>query len=209
MSIWNRLGLFRDHTPGPAGEVPGGEPAGGTAAGGGVAGEGVSERVRQVVDALDELDPARARWIASFAYILGRVAHADLDVSGDEVRAMERILVEKGNLPEEQAMIVVHMAKIHNELFGGTDNYLVTREYDQNATHEEKLALLDCLFAVATADLSISSHEDNEIRVIAGEIHLDRSDFLAVRSRYRDHLAVLKGPPDEGADEAAAPDEEE
>jgi uncharacterized tellurite resistance protein B-like protein len=188
MSIWNRLGLIKDRAPAPAGDPP----AGGTTAGGAAAGEGISERVRQVVDALDELDPARARWIASFAFILGRVARADLEISEDEVRAMERILVEKGNLPEEQAIIVVHMAKIHNELFGGTDNYLVTREFDQNATHEEKMALLDCLFAVATADLSISSHEDNEIRVIAGELHLDRSDFLGFRSRYRDHLEVLK-----------------
>ena len=84
------------------------------------------------------------------------------------------------------------MAKIHNELFGGTDNYLVTREFDQHATREEKLALLDCLYAVSSADRSISTSEDSEIRVIAGELHLNRNDYLQVRSRYRDRLEVLR-----------------
>jgi uncharacterized tellurite resistance protein B-like protein len=162
---------------------------------------GLPQRVREVVDALDDLEPARARWIASFAYILGRVAHADLEISDDEVAAMERLVSERGGLPEEQAVIVVRMAKIHNELFGGTDNYLITREFDQNAGREEKLALLDCLYAVSSADRSISTQEDSEIRVIAGELHLDRNDLLQVRSRYRDHLAVLQK--EEPGEEAA------
>ncbi len=175
MSLWNLL--FPGHRENPV--APAADPG------------GLPQRVREVVDALDDLEPARARWIASFAYILGRVAHADLDVTDDEVATMERLVVERGGLPEEQAVIVVRMAKIHNELFGGTDNYLVTREFDQNASREEKLALLDCLFAVSSADRSISTQEDSEIRVIAGELHLDRNDLLQVRSRYRDHLAVL------------------
>ena len=176
MTLWNLLFPGRRETPA--------EPARDSG--------GISQRVREVVDALDDLEPARARWIASFAYILGRVAHADLEVSDDEVAAMERLVIERGGLPEEQAVIVVRMAKIHNELFGGTDNYLVTREFDQNAGREEKLALLDCLYAVSSADRSISTQEDSEIRVIAGELHLDRNDLLQVRSRDRDHLAVLR-----------------
>jgi uncharacterized tellurite resistance protein B-like protein len=151
-----------------------------------------TETVRRIVEALDDLAPEQARYIASFAYILGRVAHADLEISDEETREMERVVMEHAGLPEEQALIVVQMAKTHNQLFGGTENFLVTREFDQNVTHEQKLALLDCLFAVSASDQSISSAEEVEIRKIVDEIRLTHQDFISARSRYREHLEVLK-----------------
>lgn len=153
------------------------------------------DTVRKIVDQLDHLPPEHARRVATFAFILSRVAHADLDVSEDETRSMERLVVDKGGLPEEQAMIVVQMAKTQNLLFGGTDNYSVTKEFGKLASREERLALLRCLFAVSAADESISTVESNEIRQIAEELGLDRSDFIELRSEFREHLAVLKPPP--------------
>jgi uncharacterized tellurite resistance protein B-like protein len=151
-----------------------------------------TETVREIVEALDDLAPEQARFIASFAYILGRVAHADLDISDEETREIERAVMEHAGLPEEQVLSVVQMAKTHNQLFGGTENFLVTREFDQNVTHEQKLALLDCLFAVSASDESISSAEEVEIRKIVDELHLTHQDFISARSRYREHLEVLK-----------------
>ena len=154
-----------------------------------------TDTVRRITDALDRLDPDRARYIAAFAYILSRVSHADLNISPEETRAMEQILVERGGLPEAQAILVVQMAKTQSLLFGGTENFLVTREFNKIATREQKVALLDCLFAVSSSDESISVTEDNEIRQITSELRLDHADFIAARSRYRQHLAVLKEPP--------------
>jgi uncharacterized tellurite resistance protein B-like protein len=159
-----------------------------------VAGAGDTDTVRKIVAKLDHLDPDRARFVASFAYILSRVAHADLQVSDDETRAMERIVVEHGHLPEDQAIIVVQMAKTQNLLFGGTENFLVTREFNRIAGRDEKIALLDCLFAVSAADRSISTVESNVIRQIADELKLDHRDYIDVRSRYRDCLSVLQDP---------------
>ena len=113
---------------------------------------------------------------------------------------MERLVVEKGGLPEEQAMIVVQMAKTQNLLFGGTDNFSVTKEFKKLSSRDQKLALLRCLFAVSAADESISTVESNEIRQITEELGLDRSDFTELRSEFREHLAVLKSPPSEKAD---------
>ena len=39
-----------------------------------------TETVRKIVDRLDHLEPERARFVAAFAYILSRVAHADLEI---------------------------------------------------------------------------------------------------------------------------------
>ncbi len=153
---------------------------------------GETEAVRKVVEALDHLDPARARFIAAFGYILSRVANADLKISPEETRAMERIIMERSGLPEEQALVVVQTAKTRTQLFGGTENFLVTREFSRIATRDEKLALLDCLFAVAAAEGGISTAEDNEIRQIASELGLEHPEFIAVRSQWKDQLTVLK-----------------
>jgi len=153
---------------------------------------GETETVRKIVDALDKLDPQRARYIAAFAYILSRVAHADLDISPDETEAMERTVIERGGLPEEQAIIVVQMAKTQSLLFGGTENFLVTREFNRIADRQQKLALIDCLYSIAAVDESIVSAEDTEIRKISSELGLSHDDFVAVKSRYREHLEALK-----------------
>ena len=42
---------------------------------------GDTETVRRIVGELDRLDPAHARYLAAFAYVLSRVANADLDIT--------------------------------------------------------------------------------------------------------------------------------
>ena len=153
-----------------------------------------TETVRKIVAALDRMEPGRARFIAAFAYILCRVARADLHISPSESRAMERVVVEHGGLPEEQAILVVQMAKTQSTLFGGTENFLVTREFNRIATHQQKLALLDCLFAIASDEM-ISTVEDNEISRVCSELHLSHDEFISVRMAYREHRKVLKKPP--------------
>lgn len=155
-----------------------------------------TETVRKVVEALDHLEPERARFIAAFGYILSRVANADMNISSEETRTMERTIVEYGKLPEEQSIIVIQMAKTGAQLFGATENFLVTREFSRIADREQKLALLDCLFAVSAAEDDISTVEDNEVRQIASELGLEHRDFIAVRSKWKDHLAVLKNLPE-------------
>jgi uncharacterized tellurite resistance protein B-like protein len=153
-----------------------------------------TDAVRKIVEELEHLEPERARFVAAFAYILSRVAHADSRISVEETRAMERIVVQHGELSEEQAMLVTQMAKTHNALFGGTENYLVTKEFKRMATSSQKQALLRCLFAVSAADESITTVEDNVIRQIADELGMEHREFIGARSAFREHLAVLRSP---------------
>ncbi len=161
-----------------------------------------TEAIRQITQELDHLDPDKARYVAKFAYILNRVANADLDISDEETREMERIVREVGGLPEEQAIVVVHMAKTRNLVFGGTDNFLVTREFNRVATEEQKLQLLECLFAVSAAEGGITGVEDNEIRQVSKELLMEHRQYISVRLKYKKDLAVLKDLPG-AADDAA------
>ncbi|HKA30436.1 MAG TPA: TerB family tellurite resistance protein [Candidatus Binatia bacterium] len=150
--------------------------------------------MRRVVTALERMEPDTARYVACFAYVLGRVAGADGGVGPEETRVMERIVTERGGLTAEQSATVVQIAQRQQALFGGTEDYLVTREFASSATREQKLALLDCCMAVAAADAEVSVPEDDAVREIASELGLSHADFVAARASYREYLAVLKTP---------------
>jgi uncharacterized tellurite resistance protein B-like protein len=146
----------------------------------------------EIERALDGLDSDRARYIACFAYILGRVARADHQVTADEAAEMERLIEQRASLPAPQAALAVQIATAHGVRHGGTEDFLVTREFARMATREQRLALLDCLFALSSSDRSIVTLEDNEVRRIASELKLEHADFIAARAAYLDHLEVLR-----------------
>ena len=148
--------------------------------------------LRETLDALDHLEPDRARHLAAFAYLLGRVAHADEHVSEKETAAMETLVREHGGLSNDQAMVVVQLAKTSNLLFGGTANYLVAREFLAVSTYEQKLALMRCLFALSATDASISTTEEGEIHRIARELRIEPSDLIALRVQHQRHLPGLR-----------------
>jgi uncharacterized tellurite resistance protein B-like protein len=141
---------------------------------------------------LGGLDARRRRYVACFAYILTRSARADHQVSDAETAAMARILAQHTGIPEPQAATVVTLAARQARRSGGTDDFVVTREFDRVASHEQKIALVDALFAVSSVDASIVTIEDNEIRRIANELKIEHGEYIAVRARHLDHLQVLK-----------------
>jgi uncharacterized tellurite resistance protein B-like protein len=150
------------------------------------------QTIRRIVGELEHLKPDRARHIAAFAFILSRVANADTKISKEETQAMEKVIMDWGHLPEEQAVLVVEIAKHQNILFGGTENFIVTREYNQNASREEKIELLHCLFAVSASDESISAAEEASIAQIAKELGFSHREMIAIRAQYRDKRAVFQ-----------------
>jgi uncharacterized tellurite resistance protein B-like protein len=151
-----------------------------------------SETLRRISRSLDALDPARARYLACFAFILSRVANADLRISPEETAEMQQQVAAWGKLPEEQAVLVVEIAKGQNRLFGGTENFSITKLFKEIADAEQREALIHCLFAVSSADDSITVTEENEIWKIATELGVTHSEFVAIRSEYRDKREVLR-----------------
>ncbi len=147
--------------------------------------------LRDLVETLEHLEPDRARHLARFAYLLGRVAHADQHVSPDETRAMEALVVGEGGLTAEQAIVVVGLAKSSNLMFGGTADFQVTQEFAEAATYEQKLALARCLFRVAATDAAISMAEESEIHRIASHLKLQPQDLTALRVIHSKFLPGL------------------
>ena len=151
-----------------------------------------TETIRRIAAELEQLDAATAKYLAGFAYVLARIANADLHVDADETQAMQRALEELGSLSPAEAALAVEIAKSQTRLLGGTENYVVTREFKRSSTREQRGRLLHCLYAVAAADGSISPSESAEIVRVAEELGFTRDEANSLRAKYRDKLAVLK-----------------
>jgi uncharacterized tellurite resistance protein B-like protein len=150
------------------------------------------DSLEEIEGALGGLAAARRRYVACFAYILTRSARADHQVTDAEAGTMERLVAECAGIPPQQAADVVRLAAIQARRSGGTDDFVITREFDRVASHEEKLALVDGLFAVSSVDASIVTIEDNEIRRIANELKIEHSEYIRVRAKHLRHLEVLR-----------------
>ena len=141
--------------------------------------------LRDLVNALDRLEPSRAQYLARFAYLLGRVALADEHISDEETRTMERLLAGHGGLPAEQAMLVVSLAKATHAMFGVGADFAVTQEFTDSSSYEERVALARCLFAVAASDARISTAEEAEVHRITNQLRIERPDLTTIRLQYR------------------------
>ncbi|MEO5897056.1 MAG: TerB family tellurite resistance protein [Vicinamibacterales bacterium] len=136
----------------------------------------------------------KARYLACFAYILTRPARADHQVSDDEARLMEQLIAARTGVSAAQSATIVQIAREAARQSGGTEDFLITREFERIATREEKLGLLDSLFAIGAADHSILTVEDNEVRRVASELNLEHADYIEVRRRHIAQLKVLQRP---------------
>ena len=153
---------------------------------------GETATVKRIVVELSSLEPNHATFIAAFAFVLNRVANADSDISQTETEKIQDIVWKRGHLSPEQAQLVVKIAKNQAQLFGGTENYLVTREFRETSTIEQRLELLDCLFAVATADSKISAIEETQIGQIAKELSISQPAYASALSAHAAHRSVLR-----------------
>ncbi len=151
-----------------------------------------TESVRRIAGQLDALPVERARFLAAFAYILTRAAAADLDISHVESRAIEELVAQHGGLPEAQSILVAQIARNQSLLYGGTEDYLVTRQFRELSTEEDRLALLRCCYLVGAADETITAAESDLLQQIAKELDLDRSAVNAIRTEFAPKLAAIQ-----------------
>ncbi len=154
--------------------------------------ESETEAVRRIVARLETLPPETARSLAGMAYVLARAANADLNISDVETAAMVQELSGSG-LDEAQAVLVVEMAKLQELTTGGTSDYLVTREFREHSTMEQRMALLRACYHIAAADDSITSMENSSLVEIASELDISREEAAQIRAEFADKISARFG----------------
>ncbi len=153
---------------------------------------GDTATVRRIVARLEEMPADQARLVASAAYTLARAAHADLDISAEETAVIERELQTHGALDEPTAILVAEMAKLQAKTVGGTEDYVVTREFAALASEQQRIDVLRACFAVGAASGSISAEESAAANQIAGELGLDAVVVKTIRAEFHERLSAVQ-----------------
>ena len=151
-----------------------------------------TEAVRHIVTRLEAMPPDQARLLAGMAYVLARAAYADLEISDAETEAMEQELTGSG-LDQSQAVLVVEMAKLQEKTAGGTSDYLVTREFRELSSPEQRMTVLRACFRVCAADDAISGDESATLDEIAKELDIPRDDLHSLRAEFADKITARLG----------------
>jgi uncharacterized tellurite resistance protein B-like protein len=152
-----------------------------------------SESVRRIAAELHDMPEDRAHYLAAFAYVLARAANADFRVDDTEVEAMMRATSSLTGVGEAEARTVVEIALSQNQELGASENYIVTREFRRISTREQRIALVECLYAISAADGTISTDESAVVLDIAQELGLARSEANALKLGWKEHLAEFQG----------------
>jgi uncharacterized tellurite resistance protein B-like protein len=150
-----------------------------------------TDSVRTISIRLEALPPARARYVAAFAYLLGRAAQATGGMSDAERAEMLR-LAEIGGLDGETAPLVIDLAATLAGAYGATEDFLVTREFKAISTMEERERLLRCCFLVMAADDEIDATESWLANRLAEELDVERPDLNAIREEFHDQLSGVR-----------------
>ena len=153
---------------------------------------GDTATVRRIVAKLEAMPPERARLIASAAYTLARAANADLDISDKETAAIERELQANEALDEATAVLVTEMAKLQAKTVGGTEDYVVTREFKALADEAQRVVVLRACFAVMAANGTISAEETAIVNQIAKELDIDDPMLNSIRADYHEQLSSVQ-----------------
>ncbi len=150
-----------------------------------------TDSVRTISIRLEAMPPARARYVAAFAYLLGRAAQATGAVSDSE-RAEMLLLAEAVGLDPETAPLVIDLAATLAGQYGATEDYLVTREFKAISTMEEREQLLRACFLVMAADHEIDATESWLANRLAEELDIERPDLNAIREEFHDQLSGVR-----------------
>ena len=153
---------------------------------------GDTATVRRIVAKLEAMPAERARFVASAAYTLARAANADLDVSAEETAVIEQALQHRGALDEPTAVLVTEMAKFQARTVGGTEDYVVTREFHALANETQRIEMLRACYVIGAASGSISAEENAVVNQIARELDLEPAAVNAVRAEFHDKLSAVQ-----------------
>jgi len=118
--------------------------------------------------------------------MMAQVARVNPEVGGGERATMAQALQTYWSLGPDEAAFVVDVALSESATL--LDPFRLAWQFCEASTPQERVAFLDVLFAVATADGEASYEEIEEIRTIAGSLKLTHQDFIQAKLKVSPEL---------------------
>src|SRR2546425_5425540 len=123
------------------------------------------------------------RRICVLGGLMGVVAQADGEIDGEELEEIRTQLRIRNKFGPESLEIL--MIIIEEESVRGLDRASLISEYSAYATFDERVDLMDLLFAVAAADRALTYTELEELRGISAALGLSHRQYIDAKLRAR------------------------
>jgi uncharacterized tellurite resistance protein B-like protein len=130
----------------------------------------------------DRITPETRR-LCLLGGLMGIVAQADGEIDARELDEIRIQLRMRGNFDSESLEIL--MTIVEEESVRGLDRAALISEYAADATFEERVELLDLLFAVAAVDQALTFGELEELRGISAALGLSHRQYIDSKLRAR------------------------
>lgn len=126
-------------------------------------------------------DPAHQQLAA--AVLLVEIARSDFDVADAELAVVVERLAEHFALPVTEARELLAQAQAEHTDSTSLEPYVSA--LNREASHADKLALLDALWRVAYADGELHRYEEHMLRRVAELLFLSHADFIQIKLRVQ------------------------
>ncbi|MCF8720127.1 tellurite resistance TerB family protein [Nitrospina gracilis] len=125
-------------------------------------------------------------FICLFGTLLASVAHVDEEFHEEEKKALKSELKKRFEFTPKELDLLLEV--VSEQAQRGYDFDEVTREFNKLYSYNDRMATVDCFFAVAAADGNISHEESEEIRRITKALRIPHSAFKASKVRALNKL---------------------
>jgi uncharacterized tellurite resistance protein B-like protein len=131
---------------------------------------------------IDQITPEMYR-LSLLGGLMGVVARADGEIDQREAEEIRRQLQVRGKFDNEALDVL--LAIIEEESVRGLDRARLISGYTANAGLEQRVELLDLLFAVAAANGSLTYAELEELRGISSAMNLSHRQYIDAKLRAK------------------------
>jgi uncharacterized tellurite resistance protein B-like protein len=153
-----------------------------------------AERVEaEVRNVLRDADQETVRVVTAIAGLLGAVAYADREYSGEEEALVRSELARIQGMTSEGVDAVCAVLRAHIVEVATVQTPRYCRALLELADRELRTEVLQLLVDLAAADGTIKQSETNLVRGLAVALGLDQDDYNAAQAKHRDRLAVTRG----------------
>ena len=129
-----------------------------------------------------DIPEGKLRKLCLAGALMSLVAHSDEEIAEQEADVMSRAMKLHWGLGETEAAVVVEIAL--SDAVKGSYRSTLTRRFYDLTNREERLEMLEALFAVAVSHGGAAHSEVEMIRNISNAIKCTHSDFIHAKVKY-------------------------
>ncbi len=115
------------------------------------------------------------------AVLMLEISLADSEIQDDERKVIEDALKKVFHLPETDVQTIIELAK--QEVDHSVSLYEFTRLINDKMSLDERIRIVELLWQVAFADMTIDKYEEYFVRKIADLLYIPHQDYIKAKHR--------------------------